>query len=103
VRNKIIKNHALNDPCRREMLLKRRRGENHFSKKPGYESKTKGSSHPNYDHNLYTFINKHTNEIICATQRDMLVRLHQKHRSSNMSMLISGKRKSFFGWKILSH
>ena len=101
VRKKIVKNHALNDPTRREELLDRRRGDNHFSKQEGYESKIKGIAHPNYDSTVYDFINKYTNEIISATQREMLVTLHKEHRSSNMSMLIKGTRKSFFGWKIL--
>jgi hypothetical protein len=101
VRKKIVKNHALNDPTRREELLDRRRGDNHFSKREGYESKIKGMAHPNYDSTVYTFINKYTDKIISATQREMLVTLHKEHRSSNMSMLVSGKRKSFFGWKML--
>lgn len=101
VRKKIVKNHALNDPTRREELLDRRRGENHFSKKEGFESKLKGTSHPRYDHTIYSFINTHTGEVIYATQHDMLVNLKKEQRSSNMSMLIKGTRKSFFGWKIL--
>jgi len=100
VRKKIKQNHALNDPARREVLLNRVSGANHFSQQEGYESKIKGVAHPNYDHTIYTFINKHTDEILYATQREMLVYLDKEHRSSNMSMLISGKRKSFFGWKI---
>ncbi len=101
VRKKITKNHALNDPTRREDLLNQRRGDNHFSKREGYESKIKGGAHPNYDSTIYTFINKHTGELISTTQREMLITLGKEHRSSNMSMLVGGKRKSFFGWNIL--
>ena len=103
VRKKIVKNHALNDPARREMLLAQRSGDNHFSKQEGYQSKLKGSGHPNYDHTLYTFVSKHTDETVCATQHEMLARLHQEHQAGNMSSLVRGRRKSFLGWKIVRH
>lgn len=101
VRKKIVENHALNDPDRREILLNMRRGKNHFSKRDGYESKLKGQNHPNYDHTIYTFVNKSSGEIIKSTQRDFLKKVSPSYCGGNLSLLIRGKRKSFLGWKII--
>ena len=102
-REKIKLNHALNDPSRRETLLDLRRGTNHFSKKEGYRSKLKGSQNPNYDHTIYTFVDKNSGEIIQSTQYELLKKLNVKYSTSNLSLVVSGKRKSFLGWKILDN
>lgn len=85
-------------------LLKRPDGSSIMSdrvKLPGYVNPFTGMSYtgkksPRYDHTVYTFKNKHTGDTVNMTQRELIEVYGLNH--TNVSRIVSKKRKSHNGW-----
>ena len=82
----------------REYVISKNSGINHYRNNPNYKSTQFGKGHPNYNPNAYSFKNKNTLEEVRMTVFDFIktYNLHQ----GNVSLLMSGKRKSVRGWML---
>lgn len=59
----------------------------------------KGENNPSYDHNIYHWFNKNTNETFIST-RDIFIKNFNLHAGA-ICLLIKNKLKHFKGWIIL--
>jgi len=59
----------------------------------------KGVEHPSYKHEMYTFQNKTTNEIVESTMYDFQKAYNLD--GSHLSLLISGRCRTIQGWRLL--
>jgi group I intron endonuclease len=95
----LIKKHPANNSNSRDSWLTSLK-KNHASKTGKQNLPTK-EKHHNYDHALYTLQNINTLEILTITQHDFLNKINAKG-SGNFSQMIRGKRKSCWGWRLIS-
>ena len=75
-------------------------GDKHHMKREESRNKITGKNNKKYDHNLYDFINKVTNEVVRMTQQE-LSRRYKLHQG-NIGQLIKGKRKRVGPWSIIA-
>ena len=66
---------------------------------PEIAAKRKGRKNPMFDHKIYHFINKLTNEECISTQSAF--RANYNLLKGNVSSLISGRSHSYKGWVIV--
>ena len=59
----------------------------------------RGNNHGNYNHTIYCWMNKKTQEIKHMTQREIIEYTNTSH--GNVSQVIKGHRTSCAGWKIV--
>lgn len=74
-------------------------GDNHYKRKLNFVQTQAGHNHPKFNKTLYTFYNKLTG----VTEISVVFDLQQKYNlnQGNLSLLVSGKRKSVAGWTIV--
>jgi hypothetical protein len=73
-------------------------------KSPGYVSNFSGVNRtgklgPHYDHTIYSFKNKNTNEVVTSTQRELID--NYQLDNGHVSRLVNGQRKSHKGWILI--
>jgi hypothetical protein len=103
-----------NHPMKNKEILEKISGENHYTKSnpeklpaknpevlKQWRQNRKGAKHSMFDHQKYSFKNKITGEVVSMTRYEFYEKFDFKNQMGNISEMISGKRKSVKGWRLL--
>jgi hypothetical protein len=88
-----------NNPMKNQTTVKKKSGENHHFRKVEILQRVLGEKHCRYDHTRHVWQNIESDELVELTQRELITRYNLQQ--GNVNKLISGKRKSHKGWKLV--